>query len=77
MTNATSVAGSGTPMAAAPAEPIPNRRTFLAQAAGSLVFAAMAGTAMGATDDPIFAAIENHKSACRTLKAVCSEQARL
>jgi hypothetical protein len=77
MTNATSVAGSGTPMPAVPAEPIPNRRIFLAQAAGSLVFAAMAGTSMAATDDPIFAAIENHKSACCTLKAVCSEQARL
>jgi hypothetical protein len=32
---------------------------------------------MGATIDPIFAAIENHKSAYRTLSAILSEQTRL
>jgi hypothetical protein len=55
----------------------PDRRTFLARAAGTLVFAATAGTAMGGTIDPIFTAIEHHKSAYRTLNAVLSEQTRL
>jgi hypothetical protein len=76
MTNATSVAGSSTPMPAAPAELIPGRRTFLAQAAGSLVFVTT-GTAMGGTADPIFAAIENHKAAFNKLSAQVSEHSRL
>lgn len=77
MTNATSVAGSGTLVPAALAELIPDRRAFLAQAAGSLVFAATAGTAMGATTDPIFAAIENHKAAYKNVSALVSEHSRL
>ena len=77
MTNATSVAGSGLPMAAAPAELIPDRRTFLVQAASTVAFAAAAGTAMGTTTDPIFAAIENHKAANRNVEAVVSEHSRL
>jgi hypothetical protein len=56
---------------------IPDRRNFLAQAAGSLVFAATAGTAMAATADPIFAAIENHRAVYRNLEALVSEQSRL
>jgi hypothetical protein len=77
MTNATSVAGSSAPVPAAPAELIPDRRTFLAQAAGSLVFAATAGTVMGGTTDPIFAAIENHKAAYNSVSGWVSEQSRL
>jgi hypothetical protein len=77
MTSATSVAGSGTTMTAAPAELTPDRRTFLAQAAGGLVFAATAGAALGGTIDPIFAAIENHKTAYRKMEAVVSEHSRL
>jgi hypothetical protein len=77
MTNATYVAGSRPPMATAPAEFTSDRRSFLAQAAGSLVFAATAGTAMGATTDPIFAAIESHKAANRNVEAVVSEHSRL
>ncbi len=77
MTNATSVAGNGLAMAAAPAELTPDRRTFLVQAASSVALAAMAGAAMGTTTDPIFAAIENHKAAYRNVEAVVSEQARL
>jgi hypothetical protein len=56
---------------------IPDRRNFLAQAAGSLVFAATAGTAMAATADPIFAAIDNHKTVYRKLREVLSEHSRL
>jgi hypothetical protein len=77
MTNATSVAGSGTAMTAAPAKLTPDRRFFLAQAAGSLIFAATAGMALGATTDPIFAAIENHKAAYNNVSAVVSEHSRL
>jgi hypothetical protein len=58
-------------------ELIPHRRHFLAQAAGSLVFAATAGTAMAATADPIFAAIENHKAVYRNLHEIVSEHSRL
>lgn len=58
-------------------ELIPDRRTYLAQAAGSLVFAATAGTAMAATIDPIFAAIENHKTVYRKMQDVVSEHSRL
>jgi hypothetical protein len=77
MTNATSVAGSGTTVSVAPAEATPDRRTFLVQAASGLVLAATAGTAMGSTIDPIFAAIENHKAANRDVEAVVSEHSRL
>jgi hypothetical protein len=64
-------------LASATAELCPDRRIFLAQAAGSLVFAATAGTALGATTDPIFAAIENHKAAFNHMNAVLSEHSRL
>jgi hypothetical protein len=64
-------------MASATAELIPDRRIFLARAAGSLVFAATAGTAMGGTVDPIFAAIENHKTVYGKLQEVVSEHSRL
>jgi hypothetical protein len=77
MTNATSVAGSGIPMAAAPAEAIHDRRAFLTRAAGTLVFAATAGTALGGTTDPIFAAIENHKAAYNNVSALVSEHSQL
>jgi hypothetical protein len=77
MTNATSVAGSGLAMDAAPAEFTSDRRSSLVQAASSLVLAAAAGTAMGATTDPIFAAIENHKAAYSNACARVDEHSRL
>jgi hypothetical protein len=64
-------------MAAAPAEFTSDRRSFLVQAAGGLAFAATAATLMAATSDPIFAAIENHKTAIRSVEEVVSEHARL
>ena len=65
MINATPVAGSR-PVAAF--ADLPDRRSFLAQAGGALLLATTAQAALSASDDPIFAAIEAHRSAAFAFK---------
>ena len=56
-------------MAAASAEP--NRRTFLAQTASASLLATMASPVWAETpDDPIYAAIEVHRAAALSVKAM-------
>lgn len=63
MTNATTVAGHS-PV-------VPNRRTFLTQAASAMILGATAVPASSSTVDPILAAIEVHKAAvCATRTAL-------
>ena len=49
--------------------PSSSRRTFLAPAAGSVAFMASAAPAMSATDNPIFAATEIHRSAVTAFRS--------
>lgn len=77
MTSATDVARHGPVMGPATAELTPNRRTFLAQAVSSMAFAASITPASGGNDDPIFAAIEAHKTAAARLGPAIDRQAVL
>jgi hypothetical protein len=57
-----------------------SRRGFLTRGAATVAGASLLATPafpIPAGADPIFDAIENHRSAYRTLKAACSEQSRL
>jgi hypothetical protein len=61
MISATDVARRSPGMSAAAANLTSTRRAFLAQAASTAVLAAAVARAAGATNDPVFAAIDAHK----------------
>jgi hypothetical protein len=70
MISATNVARHGPVMGPAAAELTPNRRTFLAQAASTIVLATTVSATSPGIGDPIFAAIEAHRGAFAKVLAI-------